>query len=94
MNACSLSAALKGVTRAVHSCETLIGAALRIWDCLQTSYYPRGLLPLHPFSPSDKIVIFDDRPSPNSLILKSEGDLLPCFKEPRQAAKGMRLFAS
>jgi len=30
-----------------------------------------------PLSPSDKIVIFDDRPSPNLLILKSEGDLLP-----------------
>jgi hypothetical protein len=30
-----------------------------------------------PTAPSDKIVIFDDRPSPNSLILRSEGDLLP-----------------
>jgi hypothetical protein len=47
---------------------------------LPTSYYPRGLLPLLPLSPSDKIVIFDDRLSPNSLILKSEGDLLPCAK--------------
>ena len=28
-DACRRSAALKGVTRAVHSCETLIGAALQ-----------------------------------------------------------------
>ena len=51
MNACSRSKAFSGVTGAVCSWETLIGAALRIWVCLQTSYYPRGLLPHHLPSP-------------------------------------------